>query len=76
MGPRRRPSVGWESLTPAELKVVRLIAQGLTYREAAGALYISKRTVETHAAHIYRKLGISSRRELQEVISEVASREA
>lgn len=66
-GERRRRSVGWESLTPAELKVVRLTTQGLTYREVASALYISKRTVETHAANIFRKLGISTRRELQEI---------
>lgn len=53
------------SLTAAEGRVADLIRQGLTYREIAGALYISKRTVETHAAHIFQKLGVSGRRELE-----------
>ena len=45
--------------------MAELIREGLTYREIAGVLYLSKRTVETHAAHIFAKLGLSGRRELE-----------
>ncbi|MGI9022698.1 MAG: helix-turn-helix transcriptional regulator [Acidimicrobiales bacterium] len=55
---------GWESLTPAEQGVARLVAKGLTSAEVASRLFISSRTVETHLAHLYAKLAIHSRREL------------
>lgn len=63
-GPRRRPATGWDSLTPTELSVAALIAEGLIYREIAERLFISRRTVETHVAHIFAKLGVKSRSEL------------
>jgi DNA-binding CsgD family transcriptional regulator len=44
--------------------VVRLVAQGLTNAEIAEALFISKRTVESHLDHIRQKLGHSSRNQL------------
>lgn len=56
-----RASIAWSSLTPAELHVVALLAQGLTSREIGEALYVSRRTVESHLDHAYRKLGLSSR---------------
>jgi pimeloyl-ACP methyl ester carboxylesterase/DNA-binding CsgD family transcriptional regulator len=58
---RRRPSTGWESLTEAELDVARLLAGGLTNQEIARRLYVSPRTVQTHVAHIFLKLGVSRR---------------
>jgi pimeloyl-ACP methyl ester carboxylesterase/DNA-binding CsgD family transcriptional regulator len=61
---RRRPSSGWESLTEAELDVVRLIAAGLTNRQIAGRLFVSPRTVQSHVAHIFTKLGVSRRSEI------------
>jgi pimeloyl-ACP methyl ester carboxylesterase/DNA-binding CsgD family transcriptional regulator len=61
---RRRPGVGWESLTDAELDVVRLVAEGLTNREIAARLFVSPRTVQTHLAHVFAKLGLSHRAEL------------
>ena len=63
-GARRRPSRGWESLTPTELEVVRLVTQGLTNVEIGRRLFISRRTVETHLSHIFAKLDVSSRVQL------------
>jgi DNA-binding CsgD family transcriptional regulator/tetratricopeptide (TPR) repeat protein len=63
-GARRRPSRGWESLTPTETEVVRLVTQGLTNVEIGRRLSISRRTVETHLSHIFGKLGVSSRVQL------------
>ena len=60
-GERKRPSSGWASLTPAELEVVRLVADGLANKEIAEKLFISPRTVQAHLTHIYAKLDISSR---------------
>ena len=51
-------------LSEREGEVLRLIALGLTNAEIAERLYLSVRTVETHRAHIHRKLDISSRAEL------------
>ncbi len=51
-------------LTPREQEVMRLIARGYTYREAASSLFISDRTVESHVSSVLRKLQLSDRREL------------
>jgi two-component system response regulator NreC len=51
-------------LTEREVDVLRLIALGHTNTEIAEQLYLSVRTVETHRAHIQRKLGLSTRAEL------------
>jgi DNA-binding CsgD family transcriptional regulator len=76
-GPRRRPTTGWASLTVTEQHVVRLVIEGLTNAEVGQRLFISRRTVETHLAHVFAKLGISSRRQLAKMgrdpdLSEVA----
>ena len=63
-GARRRPRFGWESLTPAERDVVALVAQGLTNREVAERLFVSRRTVGNHLTRVYGKLAIHTRREL------------
>jgi DNA-binding CsgD family transcriptional regulator len=63
-GSRDRPATGWEALTPTERQVADLILDGLTYREIGERQWISKRTVETHARHIFAKLGVANRREL------------
>ena len=51
-------------LTATERRVAELIADGATNRDAAAALFVSVRTVETHVASIYRKLGVRTRVEL------------
>ncbi len=53
-----------EQLTPREREVLRLIARGYSYREVAGELFISVKTVETHVSSVLRKLQLSSRHEL------------
>ncbi len=52
-------------LTPAELSVAHLVAQGLSNREVAARLYVSSKTVEYHLGHIFAKLHITSRRQLR-----------
>ena len=51
-------------LTAREREVMRLIARGYTYREVAGELFLSVKTVETHVSSVLRKLQLSNRREL------------
>jgi DNA-binding NarL/FixJ family response regulator len=53
-----------DRLTARERDVMRLIARGYTYREAAEELYVSVKTVETHMSAVLRKLQLSNRREL------------
>ena len=53
-----------EGLSPSELPVAKLVADGLTNREIASALFLSETTVATHLSHIYAKLGVRSRTEL------------
>jgi class 3 adenylate cyclase/DNA-binding CsgD family transcriptional regulator len=60
----QRPTFGWDSLTPTEVRVSQLVAEGLTNPEIGGRLFVSRRTVETHLAHVFRKLGFVSRSQL------------
>lgn len=53
-----------DRLTAREREVMRLIARGYTYREAASELFISVKTVETHVSAVLRKLQLSNRNEL------------
>ncbi|EFL38190.1 regulatory protein [Streptomyces griseoflavus Tu4000] len=59
-----RPKSGWESLTGAELRVVRAIVDGRTNREAASVLFLSPHTVDSHLRRVFSKLDINSRVEL------------
>jgi DNA-binding CsgD family transcriptional regulator len=56
-------------LTPHELRVAQLVAQGLTNREAAAALFVSTKTVEHHLRLVFRKLGIRRRAELARMMA-------
>ena len=60
-GRRNRPTTGWESLTPAEGRVVALAAEGHTNSEIASRLFVSAGTVKSHLAHAYAKLGVANR---------------
>ncbi len=62
--PRRVALSGVESLTASELRVCQLAADGLSNAEIAQALFVTRRTVETHLGNAYRKLEIASRAEL------------
>lgn len=63
-GERKRPPMGWRSLTPTERQVVDFLAQGLSNKEVADKMFVSVRTITTHLTHIYSKLRVSSRTEL------------
>jgi DNA-binding CsgD family transcriptional regulator len=64
--PRRAALTGPDALTAAEHRVATLAAAGYTNREIAQQLFVSRRTVETHLAHAFQKLRISSREQLGE----------
>jgi DNA-binding CsgD family transcriptional regulator len=57
----RRPTIGWASLTDAERTLAALVSEGMTNRQAAAQLFISRHTVDSHLRHIFQKLGINSR---------------
>jgi DNA-binding CsgD family transcriptional regulator len=59
--PRREWRRGVEALTPTELRVARLAAEGKTNRAIAQAMYVTVKTVEGHLAGVYRKLDIAGR---------------
>ena len=60
----------WRSaITPAETRVVELLAHGLTNAEIADRLVVSRRTVESHLYNVYPKLGVSSRTELAVMVA-------
>ncbi|RZS68814.1 LuxR family transcriptional regulator [Agromyces ramosus] len=58
---RRAPGAPPTPLTPREIEVVRLVAEGKTNRAIAGELYVSEKTVDRHLSNVFTKLGISSR---------------
>ncbi|HYU05391.1 MAG TPA: response regulator transcription factor [Jatrophihabitantaceae bacterium] len=53
-----------DQLTPREREVMRLLARGYAYKEIAAELFISVKTVETHASNVLRKLQLSNRYQL------------
>jgi HD-GYP domain-containing protein (c-di-GMP phosphodiesterase class II) len=59
--PQRKADIRPAGLSEREIEVLRLVAQGLSNREIAEQLYISRRTAEHHVQHIYAKIGVSSR---------------
>lgn len=74
--PRRTRLSGPTSLTDAQRQVADLVASGCTNREVAEQLFVSIKTVETHLAAVYRKLGISRRDELAPALVEGAEEPA
>jgi DNA-binding CsgD family transcriptional regulator len=61
---RARDASTDEELTPQELQIALVVAEGKTNREAGAQLFLSPKTVEWHLGHVYRKLGVRSRAEL------------
>jgi DNA-binding CsgD family transcriptional regulator len=68
-GARQRPQRGWESLTPTEATVAALVGEGLSNPQIAERLFVSRRTVQTHVAHIFTKLDITSRAQLAALVA-------
>jgi DNA-binding CsgD family transcriptional regulator len=70
--PRTTTRTGADSLTPSERRVVDLAATGGTNRQIAQTLFVTEKTVETHLGRAFRKLEISSRRQLPDVLAPAA----
>lgn len=67
--PRRAAATGPLALTPTERRVARIAAAGVPNREIAQTLFVTEKTVETHLASAYRKLGIRARGQLAGALS-------
>jgi DNA-binding CsgD family transcriptional regulator len=72
--PRRDWRAGVEALTPSELRIARLAADGRTNREIAHELFVTLKTVEGHLSRAYTKLGIEGRAQLAGVLREEKTR--
>jgi DNA-binding CsgD family transcriptional regulator len=68
---RRRTERIWETLTPQELHVAQLAAEGLSNKEIGIRLYLSHRTVGYHLHQIFAKTGITSRASLGSILADV-----
>lgn len=67
---------GPDSLTPSESRIARLAIEGRSNAEIAQSIFVTQKTVEAHLTRAYRKLGISSRRELAAALAEDAQAHA
>ncbi|QFG21561.1 LuxR family transcriptional regulator [Actinomadura sp. WMMB 499] len=65
--PARPGATPLERLTPQETRIALLVADGATSKEAARELFLSPRTVDAHLRNIFRKLGLTSRRQLRDL---------
>jgi len=63
-GERQRPQLGWDSLTPVERDVVRLVAAGHTNTEIGQRLFISINTVKKYLSRVYAKVDVDGRADL------------
>src|ERR687893_2374516 len=63
--PRKRTAQPADTLTAHELHIARLVATGATTKEVGAQLFLSPRTIDAHLRSIFRKLGITSRRQLR-----------
>jgi len=70
-GERNRPRIGFDSLTPTELRVAQLVRVGLTNSQIAAEMVVSAETVKTHLKHINAKLDIRNRTQLAALIPPV-----
>jgi DNA-binding CsgD family transcriptional regulator len=63
--PRRASLTGRTALTPRELRIAKLAANGCTNRQIAETLFLTQNTVAWHLKHVFRKLGIDTRADLE-----------
>jgi DNA-binding CsgD family transcriptional regulator len=59
-----RSAIGWGSLTDTERTITDLVAQGLSNRQVASRVFLSTHTVAFHLRHVFWKLGVTSRVQL------------
>ena len=69
--PRRALVTGRDALTPSELRIATLAAEGRSNRDIAQTLFVTTKTVETHLSRTYRKLDITSRTQLSSALARV-----
>ncbi|MET8759952.1 AAA family ATPase [Lentzea sp. NPDC004782] len=67
---------GWQALTPTELRIAAMIADGQSTPGIAANLYLSPRTVQTHISHVLGKLGVRSRVEIAREVFRQRARSA
>jgi DNA-binding CsgD family transcriptional regulator len=65
----RPDATAWATLTNAERSLAALVARGMTNRQVAERLFISRHTVDAHLRHIFRKLAITSRTGLAHLVA-------
>ena len=65
---RSRARGGWAQLSPQELQIAQLAAEGLSNRQIGEQLYLSHRTVESHLYRLFPKLGVTSRAQLRDAL--------
>jgi DNA-binding CsgD family transcriptional regulator len=70
---RRRDPSAWAQLSPQELQIAQLAAEGLSNREIGEQLYLSHRTVESHLYRLFPKLGVTSRAQLRDALDPASS---
>jgi predicted ATPase/class 3 adenylate cyclase/DNA-binding CsgD family transcriptional regulator len=63
-GERKRPSHGWDGLTPTERQVADLALEGMSNAQIADRLFIGRETVKTHLSNVYAKVGVANRTQL------------
>jgi DNA-binding CsgD family transcriptional regulator len=66
--PRRRVPEAWAQLTPQELQIAELAAEGMSNREIGERLYLSHRTVGSHLYRLFPKLGVTTRAQLRDAL--------
>ena len=60
----KQPTNSWGGMTDSELRVARLVAEGMTNREVAERLFVSPHTINGHLRQVFAKVGVNSRVEL------------
>ncbi len=61
---RRGPRARSDELTPQQMQIATMVAEGRTNKSIATSLFLSPKTIEFHLGHVYRKLNVSNRTEL------------